>query len=153
MNMTTGTHETDCPFCDIARLDDPDAREIYRDEHTVAFFPTEPATLGHTLIIPRRHVSDIWTLTEDEAARIGHASVRIAHAIKKAIEPHGLNIIQSNGLAASQTVLHHHTHLVPRWTNDRIGKIWPPETDYSEQQKDKTWEKLREVLQKREKLP
>lgn len=143
---------TDCPFCEIAGLDDPDAREIYRDEHTVAFFPTEPATLGHTLIIPRRHVTNIWSLTEDEAARIAHASVRIAHAIKEAIEPHGLNIIQSNGSAASQTILHHHTHLVPRWTNDKIGKIWPPETNYSEDQKDEAWGKLRKVIRKQAKL-
>lgn len=149
MNKGTGSNATDCPFCAIARRDDPNAREIYRDEHTVAFFPTEPATLGHTLIIPRRHVCDIWSLSEDEAAQIGHASVRIALAIKEALEPHGLNIIQSNGSAASQTILHHHTHLVPRWVNDKVGTIWPPETNYSTQQKDQAWGKLRKALRKR----
>jgi histidine triad (HIT) family protein len=45
--MIAAGGEEDCPFCEIAERDDPDAREVYRDEHTVAFFPTEPAVLGH----------------------------------------------------------------------------------------------------------
>jgi histidine triad (HIT) family protein len=136
-----------CPFCEIAAQGDPDTREVYRDSHIVAFFPTEPATLGHTLIIPRRHAPNIWALTQDEAAHIGRASVLVAHAIQSAINPHGLNVIQSNGAAATQTVLHHHTHLVPRWENDTIGKIWPPETSYSERQKDDAWAQLKvEIL-------
>lgn len=133
----------ECPFCEIVDRDDPDAREVYRDEHTVAFFPTEPAVLGHTMIIPRHHVPDIWSLTDEQAEQLGVTTLRIATAIRNSLQPDGLNVIQSNGHAASQSVMHVHVHLVPRTEGDRIGRIWPPESDYSEAQKDDAWEVLK----------
>ncbi|MFC3273385.1 HIT family protein [Agromyces mediolanus] len=141
----SGMH-TDCPFCEIVMNEDPDAREIYRDTGTVAFFPTEPAVLGHTMVIPRRHVPDVWELDAHTASRVASTTLVIASAIRVALKPDGLNIIQSNGHAASQTVMHLHVHIVPRWENDRIGRIWPPESDYSEAQKDDAWEALREAV-------
>lgn len=116
---------------------------MYRDEHVVAFFPLEPATLGHTLVVPRQHIPDIWALDEATAERLAVATTRVSAAVKKALQPEGLNIIQSNGKAATQTVLHLHVHIVPRWENDAIGRIWPPETSYSEEEKDDAWERLR----------
>lgn len=141
--MTGVGGEQDCPFCEIVDRDDPDAREVYRDEHTVAFFPTEPAVLGHTMVIPRAHVPDIWHLDDATAQQLSLTTLRIATAIRDTLRPDGLNIIQSNGEAASQSVFHLHVHLVPRRNRDRIGRIWPPESDYSEQQKDEAWELLR----------
>lgn len=138
----------DCPFCEIVQREDPDAREVYRDEHVVAFFPLEPAILGHTLLVPRKHVPDIWALDEDTAAHLGRAVVRLSQAVRTAVEPQGLNIIQSNGEVATQTVFHLHVHIVPRWEGDEIGRIWPPETDYSESEKDYVWEELREEIKK-----
>ena len=135
--------DSECPFCEVAQRDDPDAREVYRDREAVAFFPTEPATLGHTLLVPRLHVPDIWTLPEEVAAHLGKVAVRLASAIKRAVEPDGLSVIQSNGPAATQTVFHLHVHLVPRWENDAVGRIWPPETSYTEEQKDDVWERLK----------
>lgn len=137
---------TDCPFCEIVERDDPDAREVYRDDSVVAFFPTEPAVLGHTMIIPRTHVPDIWSLEEVLAERLSGVCLRIARVMRAVLEPEGLNIIQSNGLAASQTVMHLHIHLVPRWSNDRMGDIWPKESNYSEDLKDEVWSELRAGL-------
>ncbi len=136
--------DRECAFCEIVERDDHDAREVYRDNDTVAFFPTEPATLGHTLIVPRLHVPDIWALPEELAAQLSRVTVRLATAVKRAVEPDGLNIIQSNGSAATQTVFHLHVHLVPRWENDAVGRIWPPETHYSERQKNDVWERLKD---------
>ena len=124
-------------------MDDPDAREVYRDSHVVAFFPLEPATLGHTLIVPRDHIPDIWSVDEATAARLAEVTVRLANVMREALQPEGLNVIQSNGEAATQTVPHLHVHLLPRWNGDAVGRIWPLETNYSEGQKDAAWEKLR----------
>ena len=137
------TNDPDCPFCEIVQRDDPDAREVYRDQHVVAFFPHNPATLGHTLVIPRIHVPEIWTLDRSTAEQLADATTRLAAAVKRAVNPDGLNVIQSNGSAASQTVFHLHIHLVPRWEGDPIGHIWPPESNYSEKEKDDAWEALR----------
>ena len=139
----------ECPFCKIIQHRDPDVREVYRDEHVMAFFPSEPATLGHTLVVPRKHIPDIWGLDGDTAAHLSKAVVRLSRAVQNAIEPQGLNIIQSNGEAASQTVFHLHVHIVPRWTGDAVGHIWPPETSYSEAAKDQVWERLSEECRKK----
>lgn len=125
----------ECPFCEIVNRDDPDVREVYRDENVVAFFPTDPAVLGHTLVIPRRHVPDIWSLRTEEAAQLSAAVLRLAEAVRAAVVPEGLNVIQSSGAAATQTVPHLHVHLVPRNEGDAMGLIWPQETDYSEDRK------------------
>lgn len=135
----------DCPFCEIVQREDPDAREVYRDEHVVAFFPTEPAVLGHTMVVPREHVPDIWSLTEEKADHLARATLRLAGAIREAVRPEGLNVIQSNGEAATQTVFHLHVHLVPRWIGDAMGPIWPEETDYGEAEKDQTLAAVREA--------
>ena len=115
---------TSCPFCAII-MGEGWAREIYRDDHAVAFFPLRPATLGHTRVVPRRHIPDIWELPEADAACLSRTVLRVATALRAAVTPDGLNIIQSNGVAATQTVPHLHVHLVPRWAADVMGPIWP----------------------------
>ena len=116
---------------------------MFRTDSLIAFFPTEPATLGHTLLVPRAHVRDIWAVSEDLASELGRWTVTLAGAVKRAMNPDGLNVIQSNGAAATQSVMHLHVHVVPRWENDQVGRIWPPETHYSEGAKDEAWEALR----------
>lgn len=116
--------DTSCPFCAIIMGEGP-ARVVYRDDYAVAFFPLRPATLGHTLVVPRRHIPDIWELPEADAAHLSRTVLRVATALRTAVAPDGLNIIQSNGAAATQTVPHLHVHLVPRWAADAMGPIWP----------------------------
>ncbi len=142
--MLTSAPDPDCPFCEIAAREAPDAREVYRDDMVIAFFPLEPATLGHTLVAPRRHVRDIWDIDEELAGHVAAVTLRTAHAVRAAMDPAGLNVIQSNGLTATQTVLHLHVHVVPRWEGDGLGRIWPPETHYSEDQKDHAWQAIRD---------
>lgn len=135
-----------CEFCEIVDRDDPDVREVYRDENIVAFLPPRPAVLGHVLVVPRRHVPDIWTLEPDEASQLSRAALLVADAIREAVEPEGLNVIQSNGTAATQTVPHLHVHLVPRWMNDAMGPIWPAETNYSEDSKERVMLDVRSAV-------
>jgi histidine triad (HIT) family protein len=141
--------DSDCPFCEIVRLEDRGAREVYRDSEVVGFFPTEPATLGHTLVVPRAHIPDIWSLEQPVGAALAEGVLRIAHAIRSALRPEGLNIIQSNGEAATQSVMHLHVHLVPRWRGDPVGRIWPPETNFTDFQKDWAQEELIEAIRTR----
>lgn len=138
-----------CKFCQIVDRNDPDVREVYRDENVVAFFPTEPAVLGHLLVVPRRHVPDIWGLEPDEASQLSRAALLLATAVREAVRPEGLNVIQSNGEAATQTVPHLHVHLVPRWKDDGMGRIWPEKTKFSEASKERAmldvWDAVQRV--------
>jgi histidine triad (HIT) family protein len=115
--------ETDCPFCQIVRREQP-ARVVYEDEHVLAFFPRRPATLGHTLVIPKQHFADIWTIGHEAAQHVLQASLQICQGLRAALQPEGLNMINSAGAAATQTVFHFHMHLVPRWQDDRIDDFW-----------------------------
>ncbi|WP_246169389.1 HIT family protein [Actinotalea subterranea] len=137
-----------CEFCAIVERDDPDVREVYRDENVVAFFPTEPATLGHVLVVPRRHVPDIWRLEPDEASQLSRAVLLLADAIREALMPEGLNVIQSSGAVATQTVQHLHVHLVPRRPDDAMGPIWPVQASYSEASKDHAMFGVRSAAQR-----
>lgn len=140
--------DPDCDFCEIVSHDE-DAREVFRTNTVVAFFPPEPATLGHTLLIPRVHIRDIWHLDRELAAELARWTVDLAEAVRRVMKPDGLNVIQSNGVVATQTVMHLHVHVVPRWEGDNVGRIWPPETHWSEDQKSSAWEALRQEFRTR----
>lgn len=114
-----------CAFCRIARGDDPNVLVVYEDASTVAFVPLNPATRGHILVIPRTHVWRVWDLDERDADTLARATVRMSRAIVDALDPPAMNVIQSNGVLATQTVNHVHVHLVPRWPRDRLRLKWP----------------------------
>jgi histidine triad (HIT) family protein len=112
----------DCSFCRIARGGE-DAFVVARTPDCVAFFPTNPATLGHTLVAPRQHIENLWVIPLELGPSLMRMTVLIGQAIQDALKPDGMNLITSAGEAASQSVFHLHLHVVPRWTGDRIGEI------------------------------
>jgi histidine triad (HIT) family protein len=114
----------DCPFC-AAAAGAPITPVVYESAEVMALFPQNPAALGHTLLIPKKHVTDLLALDQADARALADAVLRVAEAIRRGLRPDGLNIILSVGAAASQTVPHLHTHLVPRWHGDQFGDIWP----------------------------
>lgn len=132
-----------CPFCSIVRGDDHSVREVARTKDVVVFFPTEPAVLGHCMVIPRRHVEEIEELSETELCEVMLTAQAMAKSLQQSFNADGINIIQSNGEAASQSVPHVHIHVLPRWENDPVGEIWPPKSNYSDEDKDRALAKLR----------
>jgi histidine triad (HIT) family protein len=126
--VSTASGETprDCPFCAIARGEAP-AEIICERESWLAFFPLKPATPGHTLVVPRRHVADLWSADSELAIDLMGAVIDVGHAIQAALAPDGMNLITSSGDEAEQTVYHLHLHVVPRYRDDGFGEIWPPE--------------------------
>lgn len=121
----------ECDFCAIAR-GDAAAEVVCEGPSWVAFFPLDPATPGHTLIIPRTHVEDLWDAGPEIASELIRAAVAVGNAISAAIDPEGMNLITSAGSAAEQTVFHLHLHIVPRWRRDGFGEIWPREQRYED---------------------
>ena len=81
-------------------------------------------TPGHCLVIPRRHVTDIWELTDEDASHILQAARRVAHQVRERLQPLGVNLINNNGAAADQTQFHYHMHVIPRYGNDRLLHPW-----------------------------
>lgn len=112
-----------CTFCSIAAGDIPSLR-FYEDEHAVAFMDRLPMTVGHSLVIPRRHVTDVWDLTDDDAAHVMQAARRVAGLVRDRLQPAGVNLLNNNGAAADQTQFHFHVHVIPRYGRDRLLHPW-----------------------------
>jgi histidine triad (HIT) family protein len=116
---------SDCIFCGIVAEQIP-AEVIHRDEHTLAFMDIAPATRGHCLVIPTAHAQDIWALSVEQLQQVVTTARHLADRIRDTLQPDGLNLLQSNGAAAFQTVFHSHLHLVPRWRDDGLTLPWVP---------------------------
>jgi histidine triad (HIT) family protein len=114
------TTEHDCIFCQIVRGEAP-CHKIYEDDHVIAFLDIFPAALGHTLIVPKQHASDIFAASPEMLAAVGASSVTLANALDAELKPAGLGVYQLNRAAAGQTVFHYHMHLIPRFDGGELS--------------------------------
>ncbi|WP_373501652.1 HIT family protein [Desulfococcus sp.] len=103
----------DCIFCKIIRGEIPSTR-IYEDERVFAFMDIHPISKGHALVIPKVHAENIWEMASEDLAAVHAASKAIAHALRSALDTEGIAVLQLNGAAVGQVVMHYHLHLVPR---------------------------------------
>ena len=113
----------DCVFCKIRDGQIPSTR-VYEDERTLVFMDINPLNEGHCLVVTRAHAPTIFDADEADLGAAIATAKRVALAIRKALAPEGLNLLQANGAAAFQSVPHFHLHLVPRWTGDGKGFDW-----------------------------
>jgi histidine triad (HIT) family protein len=130
--MSSDDDSTSCAFCDIANGGDQTVDVVCEDKDWIAFFPLNPATPGHTLVIPRKHVADLWQAEPSLGRELMTAVIRVGQAIEQVLKPEGMNLITSAGQTAEQTVFHLHLHIVPRWQRDGFGRIWPVEGKYDD---------------------
>ncbi|MEU6825378.1 HIT domain-containing protein [Streptomyces atriruber] len=143
--MSAEHHDPDCVFCGVDAGTRP-ARIVAGTAETLTFLPLNPVHPGHVLVAPRRHVADIWGLDEPTAAAVGTAVLRAAHAVRAAHRPEGLNVIQSSGAVATQSVFHLHVHVVPRFTGDRMPRLWPEAAETDADLLDDSVRRLRAAL-------
>ena len=107
----------DCIFCKIVKGEIPSFK-VYEDEKVFAFEDINPISIGHTLVIPKRHSQDLWEISGDDLTAVHLASKKIIKAIQDVLQPSGVACVQLNGPGANQVVLHYHLHLVPRIVGD-----------------------------------
>jgi histidine triad (HIT) family protein len=131
----------DCIFCSIVAGDAP-ATIVAEDEHTIAFMDIHPWTRGHALVIPREHYKDIHEIPDETLAQVASAAKRLAGRAVEGLDADGVNLLNSAGRAAWQTVFHFHMHVIPRYEDDPLElPIRPQEGDPDEIKQDA--EKLR----------
>jgi histidine triad (HIT) family protein len=108
-----------CIFCAIAAGRAP-AEILCQEEAALALLDAHPAAPGHTLVIPRAHLHAIWEMDEEAGAALMRLVARMARALRQALQPDGLTVLQNNGRAAGQVVPHLHFHLIPRRYGDGL---------------------------------
>jgi histidine triad (HIT) family protein len=109
----------DCIFCKIVEGQLP-CYKIYEDGDILAFLDINPSAPGHTLVIPKKHVADIFDMDEETFKKIAAAGRKIALKMKEKLGVAGVNFYQASGTAAEQTVFHAHLHVIPRKAGDNI---------------------------------
>ncbi len=114
------SHTDSCLFCSLASHQ-TEAAIVYEHERAMAVMDLYPATRGHTMVFPRQHVEDIYSMPGDLGGQIMAVAIEVAKSIKLEMSPDGLNLVQANGSAAGQTNQHFHLHVIPRYHGDRVS--------------------------------
>jgi histidine triad (HIT) family protein len=114
-----------CIFCKILAGEIP-ATIVDEDERTIAFMDINPATRGHALVIPREHSADLLSVNPEDLAAVALACQRLATRMRERLATDGINLVNSCGAVAWQTVFHFHVHVVPRYADDPLRLPWVP---------------------------
>ena len=117
--------DTDCIFCQIVAGSIP-ASIIDEDERTIAFMDIAPATRGHALVIPRAHCDDLRSVAAEDLSAVARTAQRVAGRAIERLGADGVNLLNSCGAAAWQTVFHFHVHVIPRYDGDPLRLPWVP---------------------------
>ena len=117
--------DPDCIFCKIVTGELPGAI-VDEDERTISFMDINPATRGHALVIPRKHARDLLEIEPNELQAVALAAQRLAKLVPERLGADGVNLINSCGSAAWQTVFHFHIHVIPRYEGDPLRLPWVP---------------------------
>jgi histidine triad (HIT) family protein len=118
--------DPDCLFCKIIAGEIPSTR-VYEDERTVAFMDINPATRGHLLVVPREHTRDLLSIGPEDLDAVLRSAQKLASVVPERLGADGVNLLNSCGRAAWQTVFHFHMHVIPRYAGDPLRLPWTPE--------------------------
>ncbi len=102
------------------------SHKVYEDEQVFAFLDINPIAKGHTLVVPKESRAYLHELSDDSAAAIGRLLPRLCRAVMKATGATAYNVLQNNGSAAHQAVLHVHFHIIPKFSREGLGIGWSP---------------------------
>lgn len=111
-----------CIFCKIIS-GEADGKIIYQDNNTTVFATIDPVSKGHTLIVPNKHVEQIYDLSDDQAAALLISARKTSEILRNKYGATGINILHASGKDAQQSVWHFHLHLVPRYPKDNLD-LW-----------------------------
>ncbi|CAK1239480.1 Purine nucleoside phosphoramidase/Ap4A hydrolase [Fructobacillus fructosus] len=123
--------------------------KVYEDDDVLAFLDISQATPGHTLLVPKKHVDNIFDYDDETAKKVLLTLPKLARAIK-ATNPKitGMNISSNNGVSAGQTVMHSHWHLIPRYDDDNLNETLVPTIDHSSEYTPARYEDIANKIKK-----
>jgi histidine triad (HIT) family protein len=119
------TSDPECIFCKIVAGELP-AQKVDEDERTISFMDISPATRGHALVIPRNHSRDLTEIPREDLEAAIVAAQRLARRMTERLDVDGINLLNSCGPDAWQTVFHFHLHVIPRYRDDPLRLPWTP---------------------------
>lgn len=130
-----------CVFCKIINGEIP-AFKVYENDYVVCFLDINASSTGHTLVVPKKHIENMFDLDEENAIEIIKAVKVVTSILKEKLGVEAVNIINNSGELAGQTVMHIHFHVIPRYENDGIV-ISPKQTEPDFNKLQETLDKLK----------
>ena len=118
-------YDAGCIFCRIIAGGIP-CRKIVEKRNILCFLDIGPVVTGHTLVIPKRHIRNIFDMPPEIAAELGHELPALARAICAAVQAPACHILLNSGIEAMQSVHHAHYHIIPRKNGDSFFVPWNP---------------------------
>ena len=122
-----------CVFCEIIN-GDLDAHIVFENDFLISFMDKYPLNRGHLLVIPKYHYQFITDMEDKDVAKLFEIVNMLSKHVWKAVDADGLNISQSNGIAASQDIFHVHIHIIPRFLNDTENDSWPARKNFTNEE-------------------
>lgn len=121
----------DCIFCRIV-AGQARSWKVYEDESTFAFFDVNPVSEFHTLVVTKRHVTDVVALPATEWASLSRGVKAVVDLLAARVGLRDVQILHSAGAAAQQDVFHAHVHVVPRRAGDGLDIDWATHPEWRE---------------------
>lgn len=134
----------DCLFCKIIE-GEIDSYRVFENDSAFAFLDANPATRGHTLVVPKEHAETLTDLSASSTGKLFESVREVAEAVEEAMEPAGFNLMQNNGKEANQEIGHAHVHIIPRYKDDNID-YEVENGSLDEQDPEKITDKIRENI-------
>ncbi|HEX8570795.1 MAG TPA: HIT family protein [Caulobacteraceae bacterium] len=116
-----GGYDRENIFAKILRGDMP-ATKVFEDETVLAFMDVFPQSRGHVLVVPKAEARNLLDVEPEVLRELVVRVQRVARAVREALKPDGLTVMQFNGAAGGQTVYHLHFHVIPRWEGEPLGR-------------------------------
>ena len=137
--------DPNCVFCRIVAGEIPSARVLETDE-ALAFLDIGPLAPGHALLIPKPHVVQLADMNASLAGAVLRHLPALGRAVRMATGCAGYNVLQNNGRAAHQEVMHVHFHIIPRDAGGAFQFNWPA-GKYADGELETLQEKMRSILE------
>lgn len=117
-----GQYDPNNIFAKIVRGEMSSAK-VWDDERTFVFMDVFPQSKGHTLVISKTSTArNLLEVDSETLHNLIDVTQRVARAVRKALNPDGVAIMQYNGAASGQTIFHLHFHVLPRWEGQGLGR-------------------------------
>ena len=133
----------DCIFCKIIAKEIP-SKVLYQNNNTIAFLDIFPISQGHTIVIPKKHYTNLETIPINELHEVMGTVKIVSNLIYKNLKIDGYNILQNNYKAAGQVINHFHIHIIPRSNADGKFKLLIPREQVKEEELNQTLKIIRD---------
>ncbi len=108
-----------CIFCKIINGEIP-SYKLFENEFVVSFLDISQATRGHCLVVPKKHITNVFELDSVYSEEIMKSAVIVSNLLKEKLNINNINLLNNSGKLAGQTVMHFHLHILPRYEDDEI---------------------------------